>query len=193
MNEKTKKARIIVAFGDISGFSDFCDAITNDEVEYDPLMDAFDSIVAAAEKETGFHFTDTGDGFMCTVDLEEGDPAKIIIGVLIALNKVLRQIEGAITDHRKNSVGPDGFRIVVTAGWVKRKVRKDGRITIRGKVINQAHNYLDTARGYGLVVHDSARNLISDGLARKNGIEFARFKKERMLSVVKIVGDRRKK
>jgi len=188
---KTQKVRLIVAFADISGFSNFCDAVTNDEVEYDPLMDRFDEIVEKAERETGYSFTDTGDGFMCTVDLVPGNAGRTTLQVLTHLWRILTEIEAAIDTHRKDSVSPEGARVVIAAGYVKRKIKKDGRVILRGKYINLAHNFLDHARGHGVVVHDSARNLISDVLAKKSGIEFVRLKKFKMLSVVKIHPDRR--
>lgn len=189
---KTEKVRLIVAFADISGFSAFCDAVTNDEVEYDPLMDRFDEIVEKAERDTGYSFTDTGDGFMCTVDLLPGTASRTSAQVLGHLWRILSEIEAAIAAHRKDSVGPEGARVVIAAGYVKRKVMKDGRVILRGKYINLAHNFLDNARGHGLVMHDSARNLISDTQAKKAGIEFTRLKRFKMLSVVKMRFDRRK-
>lgn len=189
---KSEKIRLLVAFGDISGFSDFCDGITNDEVEYDPVMDRFDEIVEKAAQRTGYSFDDTGDGFMCTVDLSKGHASGTIIGVLLDLYAVLVEIEAALDHHRQESLCPNGFRIVVTAGYAKRKIKKDGRIILRGKIINQAHNYLDSARGHGLVVHDSARSLIPDDQAEQAGIDFVRLRKFPMLSVVTVRSDRRR-
>lgn len=190
-NAKAEKVRIIVAFGDIAGFSEFCDDITNDEVEYDPLMDRFDAIVESAEKRSGFYFKDTGDGFMCIADLPAGKSACVATCVLCTLWKIYEDIEEVMAVHREDSVCPSGFRIVVTAGYVKRKIKKDGQIIFRGKYINKAHNYLDVARGFGVVVHDSARNLITDAKAKKHGIDFARLKGHPHLSIMKIRSDRR--
>jgi len=190
-NEKSEKVRLIVAFGDISGFSNFCDAITNDEVEYDPLMSRFDKIIDDAEQKTGYAFRDTGDGFMCTVNLPSGHACKIAADVILALWRVLEKVDAVFTEHRRDSICPEGFRIVVAAGYVKQLVKKDGRIVLRGKSLNLAHNFLNYVRGLGLVAHDSVRNLISPTQAKKYGIEFSRHPRYPLLSIVKVRADRR--
>jgi hypothetical protein len=190
-NEKSQKIRLIVAFGDISGFSNFCDAITNDEVEYDPLMSRFDKIIDDAEQKTGYAFRDTGDGFMCTVNLPSGHACRITADVIMALWGILQKVDAVFAEHRRDSICPEGFRIVVAAGYVKQIIKKDGRIILRGKSLNLAHNFLDEARGLGIVAHDSVRNLISQPQAKKYGIEFSRIKRNPMLSIVKVRADRR--
>lgn len=170
MNGASEKVRIIVLFGDISGFTNFCDAVTNDEVEYDPFMEKFDDLVDKTARETGYAFSDTGDGFMCAVDLKPGHNCATAIQVILYLWKFLKQVEKLIA--QKDAPRPEGFRIVGAAGYVKRKVKKDGTIVLRGKHINMAHNLLDVARGKGFVCHDSLKQLISDQQAKKNRIHF---------------------
>lgn len=170
MNATSEKVRIIVLFGDISGFTSFCDSLTNDEIEYDPFMEEFDDLIDKTAQDTGYSFTDTGDGFMCTVDLQDGHNCKRAIEVILNLWKLLKKIERLIA--KKDSPRPDGFRIVGAAGYVKRKVMKDGRVILRGKHINMAHNFLDQARGKGFVCHESLKQLISDVQAKKHGFQF---------------------
>lgn len=180
-----------MAFGDISGFSDFCDAITNDEVEYDPLMRAFDKLIEEAERKTGYSFTDTGDGFMCTIDLDIGDVSRKAIKIVLDLYALFKKIEALFNVHRKDSVCPDGFRVSLTAGYVKRKVKEDGRTLLRGKSINQAHNYLDIARNYGLVCHESFKILVNEAEAKRSGVEFMRIRNSKKVWGLKIQ-DKRK-
>ena len=175
----SEKVRIIVLFGDISGFTAFCDAVTNDEVEYDPFMEKFDRLIEKAERETGYSFTDTGDGFMCTIDLPSGHSCTTVIKALVDLWALLKRIQRLIdTKKELDPPAPDGFRIVGTAGYVKRKIKADGRVIHRGKYINKAHNYLDQARDKGFVCHDSLKNLISEKQAKKHGFKFTKFDKE---------------
>lgn len=179
MSGKSEKVRIMVAFGDISGFTSFCDAVTNDEVEYDPFMDKFDRLLEKAERDTGYSFTDTGDGFMCIIDLPVNHGCTMAIEALKYLWILLKKIQHLIeTKKELDPPAPEGFRIVGTAGYVKRKIKRDGRIIHRGKYINKAHNYLDQARGKGFVCHDSLKNLISDRQAKKNGLQFTRLENE---------------
>lgn len=181
-----EKVRIIVAFGDISGFSDFCDAVTNDEVEYDPLMRAFDQLVADTERRTGYSFTDTGDGFMCTMDIDSGNSSRVATQMVTDLWGLHRNIEAVFDVHRRESICPDGFRIVFTSGYVKRTIKKDGKILLRGKSVNQAHNYLDIARGHGLVCHETFKVLMSDEQCKKPGISFAPIKTLKKLWQIKV-------
>ena len=167
---KQDKVRIIVAFGDIEGFTSFLDAVTNEAVELDPFMDQFDQIIDRAERETGFAFRDTGDGFMCLVDLDEKQIVNTALQLLASLQRVLI----AMRELRENmsSVRWKDFRIVVASGYVKRKVRRNGKVCLRGRHINLAHNLLDIARGQGIVCHESFRALIPDETARANGFQF---------------------
>lgn len=183
-HEPAKKVRIIVAFGDISGFTHFCESVTHDEIEYDPFMAKFDDLLDQAERATGYAFTDTGDGFMCTVDLDAGHNCTKTIEVLKNLWRLLKRIERLVDG--KEPPRPDGFRIVGAAGYVKRKVKRDGRVVLRGKHINLAHNLLDSARGKGFVCHDSLKQLINEQQAKKNGIVFERL--DHLLWTLKITG-----
>ncbi len=169
---RSEKVRIIVLFGDISGFTAFCDAVTNDELEYDPFMERFDRLVDQAAHNTGYTFTDTGDGFMCTVDLEPGNCSGKAVEVVLNLWNLFKTIERLVERKKLDPPSPDGFRIVGAAGYVKRKVKKDGKIVLRGKHINRAHNLLDKARGKGFVCDESLKHLISERLAKKSGINF---------------------
>ncbi len=169
-HEKSEKVRIIVAFGDIEGFTSFLDAITNDRVELDPYMDQFDSIVEGTAKRTGFHFRDTGDGFMCVVDLHNTENAAIAVQVALAMWDVFKRMD----ELRGSMEHPRwaGFRIVLASGYVARKVRRDGQVTLRGRHINLAHNMMGLARGHGVVCHESFRALIPEPLAKKHAICF---------------------
>jgi class 3 adenylate cyclase len=173
MNERFEKVRIIVLFGDLSGFTDFCESVTNDEIEYDPFMAKFDHLIDQAERETGYTFSSTGDGFMCTVDLlSSGHNCTTAIEVLKNLWSLFQQILRLIQTHKRLSVAPDGFRIVGDSGYVKRKVKRDGRVVDRGKHINRAHNLLDFARGKGFVCTDTLKQLISDQQAKRHDFKF---------------------
>ena len=167
---KQEKVRIIVAFGDIEGFTTFLDAVTNEAIELDPYMDEFDAIIQQEAKRTGFEFRDTGDGFMCVVDLQKNRAPAIAADVAVALWGLLKRME-----NLRESMGHprwSGFRIVIASGYVTRKSRYDGTHSLRGRHMNLAHNMLNIARGHGIVAHQSFRALITDTLAKSHGIVF---------------------
>lgn len=184
-NGKSEKVRIIVAFGDISGFTAFCDAVTHDEVEYDPFMEEFDQLVERAARETGYSFTDTGDGFMVTIDLPAGHACTTAIKALADFWRLLGELENLVDRKKEDPPAPRGVRIVSAAGYVKRKIRWDGHVSYRGTHINKAHNALDKARGKGLVCHYSLKDLISEQQAKSHGFRWTKLNGE--LWILKIV------
>lgn len=186
MPNASTKIRIIVFFGDITGFTDFCESITNDKIEYDPLMDEFDKLVDKIEEETGYKFDETGDGFMCSVELASRHPGCKAVEMVLKLWDLLKRIEMLFLARREKFITPDGFRIVGATGYVKKKIKKKGRIVLRGKHINLAHNGLTAARGHGFVCHSSLKNLIGDRLAKKHGITF--FPLDKSLWILNVSG-----
>lgn len=167
---KDTKVRILVAFGDLSGFTLFLDSITNDEVEYDSFMAEFDAIIERTARETGWKVDVPGDGFMFTIDLRNNGDSKTIVQAVQILWRLLKDIEKLINE--KNSPKPSGFRIVAAVGYAKRKKIGKNETVDRSRHINWAHNYLDKARGKGLVVMDSLKQAISDQDAKKYKFKF---------------------
>lgn len=194
MNE-SQKVRIIVAFGDLSGFTAFCENVTNDEVEYHPFMAKYDKLIERVEIETGYNFDDTGDGFMCTVDIASENCSEKACEVLINLWGLLQKIGRLVKRKKKNPPAPSEFRIVGAAGygdrtmrWVKKMV--DGKeidvpkTIVRGRHLNRAHNWLDRARGHGFVCDETLKQLVIPRHAKKYGITFAHL--EGSLWILKI-------
>lgn len=166
---KYSKVRIIVAFGDIEGFTHFWEEVTNDQAELIPYLEGFDAIIDDIERESGQAFADTGDGFMLIVEMDGRSEASPV-SLLATLWRLLRRIQRMHGHHAHPK--PNGFRIVLASGYVLKRVRKDGRVSHRGRHINLAHNLLDLARGRGLVCHSSFKALISDKDARTAGVRF---------------------
>ena len=171
-HRRSEKIRVLVAFGDISGFTNFMDSITNDETEYYPLMTEYDELVQSAKVETGYQFDHTGDGFMCWVDVTKGDAGQAAIRFLKSMAKLCKKINALFAQRRKQFVAPAGFRIVGATGHVHFTKDEWGHPLIRGKHVNMAHNALDDARGHGVVCDVSLHDLIPDRLARRNGFSF---------------------
>ena len=172
-HERTETARIIVAFGDFSHFTSFEESVTNPETEFDPLFEDFDDFIDATEKRTGYSFTDTGDGFMCTVDLAQGHGCGVASKVLEDLWRTLIRIQKFIRD--KEPPRPTGFRIRIATGYVRRKVKHNGTVVLRGRHINLAHHLLDVGRTHSFLVHDSVKQLLNPVQIRRCGFSFKKF------------------
>lgn len=171
-HRKPEKARILAAFGDIRGFTMFCDLVTNEETEHDPFFEKFDALVESISRRTGYTFSDTGDGFMMVVDLkpnhacaEAGEALIVLWNLYERINQMMEEMDAP----RMN-----GFVVTGTYGYVRRKMRTDGSISLRGRQINLAHNLLEVAKNYGFVIHDSWRQLISDKQLKKLGFSITR-------------------
>lgn len=156
---KTEEVRIVVAFGDIWGFSDTSERVTSATKELVPFFNRFDAIIAKAERKTGFLFNDTGDGFMCLIDLLPGHNCDRALHLLNTLWKLIEDIHDAM-----EAMPPPrflGFRVRIAAGYVLRKRHNDGKTTYRGKPINLAHNLLEISKQSWMIGHESFKALMT--------------------------------
>ncbi len=166
-HERTDEIRIVVAFGDIRGFTDTCERVTSPKLEIAPFFDKFDAIIAKYAKATGFTFDDTGDGFMCIVELGAGHNCEKAIRLLGAVWRLIYEVNRAIFEMQPPKFR--GFRVRVAAGYILRKVKRDGQIVYRGKPINLAHNTLEIAKDELVVAHESFVELMNPNQIKKAG------------------------
>lgn len=169
-HEKYRKDRLIVAFGDITGFSSFWDSITNDEKELGPFMDDFVSLIETVQKETGYNITIPGDGFMLTVALDQGHNCHRAVQVFQRLWDLLIKMQELV--RKKEFPRPDGFRVRVACGWVMSRVLKDKETLYWGKHINLAHNLLDVRKDIPFLCHESVKQLLSESQIKHNNFRF---------------------
>lgn len=160
-----QSARVIAAFGDFKGFSDFFESSAFEEQERREFMRNYDYLVEKMARENEFSFEDTGDGFFFIVDLPSGHNCKTMARLLSSLYRLMRGIKKMI--ERKNHPRPDGFGVVVFSGIADRTVKRNGRIVYRGACINWAHKCLHAYDG--MIVHASARQLLSKAQERRHG------------------------
>lgn len=169
-----ERVRVIVAFGDITGFSVFHEAVTDEQSELNPFFDQFDDLIDKAELATGYTVFDTGgDGFMCLIDFTNPQKTPHIVSqVLSNLWKLHKQIEHLI--QQKEPPKPFGFRVRVACGYVSKKLQKNGKLRYRGRHINWAHNALERFKNRGFICDNSTRQFVTDVQMKKHGISFAR-------------------
>ncbi len=172
-HERTDEVRIAVAFGDIRGFTETYERVTSPRLEIAPFFDKFDAIIAKYERATGFAFEDTGDGFMCIVDLGQGHNCDKALRLLGALWKLICEVNLAVDEMQPPKF--KGFRIRLAAGYILRKVKRDGKIVHRGKPINLAHNSLAIAKDEQMVAHESFIELMSSAQIAKAGFKVNRL------------------
>lgn len=172
-HERTEEIRIVVAFGDIRGFTETCERVTSPKLEIAPFFDKFDATIAKYARATGFTFDDTGDGFMCIVELGPGHNCEKAVRLLGAIWRLIYEVNRAIYEMQPPKFR--GFRVRVAAGYVLRKVKRDGKIVHRGKSINLAHNTLEIAKDELVVAHESFVELMSPSQILKAGFRVSRL------------------
>jgi class 3 adenylate cyclase len=177
-HERTEEVRIIVAFADIRDSTGTYERATSPIKQIAPYFDRFDALIAKYQRKTGFDFQDTGDGIMCLVDMDSGHNCEKALTLLGALWEFLIEVE-------KSRQEMDLFarfglvRVRVAAGYVLRKLKKDGRIVHRGKPINLAHNTLGIAKDTTMVAHESFLQLVSEKQLKKAGFTATLLSKQK--------------
>lgn len=175
MPKHHQKLKVMVAFGDIRGFSSFFETVTDQEEELIPFLNEYDDII---QRHVGrYNFKDTGDGFMCLVDMNHGHNCRLAISLLKSLWGAY--IETTRLIRNKNFPYPDGYRITATAGPTLRKMKEDGSIVDRGKHINLAHKMLRFQPITGILLHESFKQLISSRQAKANGLLFKKIRPQK--------------
>lgn len=163
-----EETRVAVAFGDIAGFTAAYERATSPLKEIAPFFQRFDALLVRTARKAGLHFEDTGDGYMCPLDLSTGHNCEQALSMLSALWDFNVSINAEIEKMEEESRFRF-FRTRVAAGYVLRKVSVDGKVLYRGKPINLAHNSLEIHKDEMMVCHGSFRSLISDQQLRVRG------------------------
>lgn len=171
-----KQVRAIIVFGDIRGFSIWEQGVTQPEIEFKPLMNQFDQMVAELRTKTG-HFTKTlGDGFMQVIELpSRGHACRVAQFTLqthirFALS-VRRVIESSPWPR------PEGFRVRFSAGHVWKK--DGGELDFVGRYVNMTHKLLRVAPEMKFVAHQSFIELMSRSQVRACGARFSKLQPDR--------------
>ena len=171
---KKEKVRIIVGFGDISGFGVFYRRSQEDpDTQYHPIMDAYDDLV---EQFVQAHvFKGGGDGEMFTIELVKESEEDQAIALLLALYKFMIRVQRLF--KKSKDPKPDDYRIWLACGPVWKKTKPDGKFDYRGDKINLVSKLMENAglRQYQFGVHESFRQLISPTKAKALGVTFEKI------------------
>ncbi len=177
--DTTRDVRLIAVFGDIRGFSSFYESVTHPVTERDPFLNAYDDLITEILTGAGLPYEDTGDGFICLVDLGSGKDSRKAAHVLRVMWTLLKRVQRLIA--RKEYPYPDGYRIRLAVGYATRKVKRDGKVVVRGKHINLAHKMLKIEPSIGIVCHETMTQLISKRQAKKCGFKFKHLPTDRRI------------
>jgi len=169
MANASTKVRIIVMFGDIRGFSNFAQHIEDEDTQIIPLMDAINDLVDKFEDATGHRIDNLGDGFLLIAELGTEDDAtaidlfKKVCDFIEAVHRLIRHWPYP---------RPDGYRVRIACGRVVKKKKVGRKPIFYGRCLNLAHKLLRVEPSIPIIVHESAKQLITENQCRNHHLKF---------------------
>ncbi|MCG3205525.1 MAG: hypothetical protein KCHDKBKB_02247 [Elusimicrobia bacterium] len=169
---QASRVKILVAFGDISGFGAWTRRGSNSPEEFKDFMVHLYKEFIRFRNGNGYFVKLMGDGFMCITEIGKGDAKS---RTLEFLNHAM-DLEFAIqTITRKTFPAPGSFRIRIAAGHVWKMVAsRPGQETAQtdylGYAINLAARLLEIDRESSVLCHESVRRILNGAI--RNRTEF---------------------
>jgi len=164
-----KRVRILAAFGDISGFGVYSNRVDDESTQSIPFFYHYDKLVADLRRELGCYFDDTGDGFIAIMEISEDRASEKAIKLLVAISQFYVRIQSFL--KKWPSPKPTGYRIRAACGHALKSPGYMGPI-YRSKNINLAHEMLAVEKEIPILCHESVKQLISSGQAKRAGLKF---------------------
>lgn len=162
-------ARIVAAFGDISGFGQWFDSISDQEQELKPFMRTLDAAIDAFEDESQYFVKRTGDGFLVIMELKKDDNGHEMTTFLLRLIEMETKINKLIQIQRYPR--PEGYRIRVTSGFAWKKVHR-GHVDYIAKSINLASKLLRVGKHVPFIIHESVKDVVPKSAVTKHLFKF---------------------
>lgn len=144
-----ERRKVIVAFGDILGFTAWTRRASNAPEDCELLIQKIYEEFAALQSEMKCHFKLLGDGFMVLRELRQEKSCRVIGQFLRELYLVAERIDRIVKDHPPPR--PDGFRVRVAIGRVFMPARKE----YAGYPINLAQRLLEVSPHVLCICHES--------------------------------------
>ena len=168
-NEYT--TRIVAAFGDVSGFGQWFDSLSNQEIELKPFMHILDEEIDVFEDDPQYFVKRTGDGFLVIMELKQGDNGREITNFILQLVAMGSRLNKSIALQRYPR--PEGYRIRVTSGFAWKKVHR-GRTDYIARSINLASKLLRVGKSIPFILHESVKDVVPKSAIRKHLFRFER-------------------
>ena len=166
------RVKVLVAFGDVTGFGAWTRRGSNSPEEFKDFMVNLYKEFIRYRNGNGYFVKLMGDGFMCITEINKGS----------AQNKALEfmrhalDLESAIRSITKNTFpAPGSFRIRIAAGHVWKMVASrpgqgTAQIDYLGYAINLAARLLEIDRESSILCHESIRKILNGAI--RNDMEF---------------------
>lgn len=168
------RVKVLVAFGDVTGFGTWTRRGSNSPEEFKDFMIHLYKEFIRFRNGNGYFVKLMGDGFMCITELNKGN-AKV--RTLEFLNHAV-DLELAIQNIMRNTFpAPGSFRIRIAAGHVWKMVAsRPGQETAQtdylGYAVNLAARLLEIDRESAILCHESVRKILNGALQRNGQFGF---------------------
>ncbi len=167
---KAGRVKVLVAFGDITGFGAWTRRGSNSPEEFKDFMVQLYKEFIRFRNGNGYFMKLMGDGFLCITEIGKGNAKKQTLEFLnhaIELDSSIRQI------MNRTFPSPDSFRIRIAAGHVWKMVAsRPGQAAAQtdylGYAVNLAARLLEIDRESAILCHESVKKILN-GEASKNG------------------------
>lgn len=169
---KAGRVKVLVAFGDVTGFGAWTRRGSNSPEEFKDFMVHLYKEFIRFRNGNGYFVKLMGDGFMCITEINKGSAkARTLEFMGHALD-----LESAIRSITKNTFPePGSFRIRIAAGHVWKMVAsRPGQGSTQtdylGYAINLAARLLEINRESAILCHESVKKILNGAL--RGGAEF---------------------
>ena len=175
------RVKVLVAFGDVTGFGAWTRRGSNSPEEFKDFMVHLYKEFIRFRNGNGYFVKLMGDGFMCITEIDKGNSEA---RTLEFLNHAV-DLELAIQNIVKSTFpAPGSFRIRIAAGHVWKMVAsRPGQGTAQtdylGYAINLAARLLEIDRESAILCHESVRKILNGAI--RSSTEFG-FKPARIRS-----------
>lgn len=174
------RVKVLVAFGDVSGFGAWTRRGSNSPEEFKDFMIHLYKEFIRFRNGNGYFVKLMGDGFMCIIEIGKGSAKARTLEFLnhaVDLESAIQKIMTGVFPS------PGSFRIRIAAGHVWRMVAsRPGEVTEQtdylGYAINLAARLLEIDRESAILCHESVRKILNGAIRSSTefGIKPARIR-----------------
>lgn len=163
---KAGRVKVLVAFGDVTGFGAWTRRGSNSPEEFKDFMVHLYKEFIRFRNGNGYFVKLMGDGFMCITEIDKASAKK---RTLDFMEHVL-ELESAIHRITRNTFpAPGSFRIRIAAGHVWKMVASRPEQTLAqtdylGYAVNLAARLLEIDRESAILCHESVKKILNGAL-----------------------------
>lgn len=165
------RVKVLVAFGDVTGFGAWTRRGSNSPEEFKDFMVHLYKEFIRFRNGNGYFVKLMGDGFMCITEIDKGTAKK---RTLEFLNHAV-DLESAIRGITRNTFpAPGSFRIRIAAGHVWKMVAsRPGQAATQtdylGYAVNLAARLLEIDRESAILCHESIKKIVNGSVIKESG------------------------